>query len=168
MLLSSLGVAEEQQQSFSPNHYISLVFQVFCSFSSTMDAKAQLAQQKKRKSLKRQRKREEHAPKRPRLADAVTKKPKSPDFLVNSFQLGGKSWQSSNVQKIIHSKSAAAFLTQKIEENLASSKELTFSPSFLLSVACRSLQNPLLSAYHNSPGCEGASQTLHDKRAAGP
>lgn len=57
-----------------------------------MDARSQQIQQKKRKSLKRQRKRETHANKRPRLdvdAPMVARgKPKSPDFLAKAFRLG--------------------------------------------------------------------------------
>lgn len=68
-----------------------------------MDAKAKLAQEKKRKSLKRQRKRDEHAAKnnnsnkRPRLGDeaAAKSKPRSPDFLVKAFRLGAKEWNTA-------------------------------------------------------------------------
>lgn len=68
-----------------------------------MDAKAKLLEQKKQKSLKRQRKRDEDVHgknKRARIGDGSggkVKKPKSPDFLVKSFRLGAKPWNAAAV-----------------------------------------------------------------------
>jgi hypothetical protein len=69
-----------------------------------MDAKAKLYEQKKQKSLKRQRKRDEDVHgknKRARIGGdengGKARKPKSPDFLVKAFRLGNKSWASAAV-----------------------------------------------------------------------
>jgi hypothetical protein len=73
-----------------------------------MDAKAKLLEQKKQKSLKRQRKRDEDVHgknKRARIGDGSggkVKKPKSPDFLVKSFRLGAKPWNAAAVPPPLH------------------------------------------------------------------
>ena len=94
-LVSSCGCEEER--------VISLFEELTKRETEKMDAKAKLLEQKKQKSLKRQRKRDEDVHgknKRARIGDGSggkVKKPKSPDFLVKSFRLGAKPWNAAAV-----------------------------------------------------------------------